>query len=347
MSMILRDKPTMTLADLAEDSSFSARYAEWGGPLANISVRLEDAEPVIVFGDHEVPATAHGLEAIGSYVDIPTKFLGRIEPDEQQFVISRRIERASESNVSIAWTTEGGVKEVRKASAVRVQAEEILDSVIQVMPQDSLVVQWVNDSSDLMIDTIVPLDHTRYTGGDKKVGDITKGGVRFGQDRQRNLAPWAQPYIYRLRCTNGMELPDSTLKIDARGMEEFEILASLRQKGRDALEDVTKKIDAFYDLRSQPLGSDRTGALHRIAREAELPERTAFALESALPGYMQEDFDLGTTFEATMFHLVNLLTNAANNPNISLASQRRLQRVGGNLVIEHAARCDYCHSKLN
>jgi hypothetical protein len=335
----------MTLEDLAEEADWQRTYSTWGGVTPDFAVNLEDDEPTIRFGSHEVPATRKGVEALASFFNVPVKFVERIQPDERQFLLERRIERTEPVNVIVEWTTEG-LREVRKASSVRLVPAEILDAALEVMPKDSLVVDWTLDSTDLLIDTVVPIDHDRYTGGDK-VGDITKGGLRIGQNRKQNLAPWVQPYLYRLRCTNGLELPDKSLKIDARGMDEIEIIGSLRQNARLAMDGITEQIEHFYDLRSQSLGRDTTGVLHRVARENEIPERTIVALEDAFTGYLQEDFGITAENEASMFHLVNFLTNFANNEDLALSSQHRLQRLGGTLVNDHAQRCSACLSRLN
>lgn len=344
--MHLRDAPSMTLHDVYE--SLPTNLALWGGGSHQVSVRLEDDEPVIVFGEHEVPATRTGLEALGTYFNVPTKFLSRVERDEQQFILERRIERSEESNLGIRWSSDG-ISEVIKASSVRLEVGEILDAVIEVMPPDSLVVEWVNKPDLMFLDTIVPLGFDRFTGGDRKVDDITNGGLRFAQDRKHNLAPWVQPFLYRLRCTNGMEIRDNSLKIDARGAEEYQILGDLKVKASQALDGLQHQISSFYDLRKQRLGDDRTGVLHRLVRENDLPARTVVSLEDALPGYLTADFNITGAEEATMFHLVNLLTNGANSPALegSHMARRRLERIGGDVVNDHIARCGFCHSRLS
>jgi hypothetical protein len=48
-----------------------------------------------------------------------------------------------------------------------------------------------------------------------------------------------------------------------------------------------------------------------------------------------------------MFDLVNLVTNAANEPGVSPRLRSQLQRVGGTVVTQHHARCGHCQSRLN
>lgn len=346
-AMIYLRQPSLTLGEVIED--LPPNLASWTGSTADIHVSLETETPTIRFGTHEVPSTVKGLEALGVFFDIPTPFLKRVDPDEQQFILDRRIERSTDTMASIGYSTEGGVTEILPASATRLEIDQILSTVADVLPADSLVIEWVNSPEWFLLDTVVPEMLEQYIGGDRRVDDITRGGLRWGQDRKRNLAPWVQPLLYRLRCTNGMEIAAPNLRVEARGKDADEVLDLLRMHGREALDGVAHQIEAFYDLRSQPLGDDRTGVLHRITQEHGLPDRTAVALENALPGYLLADFNISSAEEATMFHLVNLITNGANNPALaeSIPSRRRLERIGGTILNEHAARCTFCHSKLN
>lgn len=313
---------------------------------SDISLRLSEDAPLIVFGDREIPATEPGIEAVAAYFSVPTAFISRVQPDEQEFILNHRIEREKASDVYVHFS-EHGIVDVRKVSETRLEIGELVGVALEIMPEESEVITYVDTIDEFMLDVVVPDTFDRYIGGDRKVDDITKGGIRIGQDRKRNLAPWVQQLIYRLRCTNGMEIADAALRIDTRGAEEFEIISSLRGNARVALDSVSHSIEAFYDLRSQGVGDDRTGVLHRIARENDLPARTVMALEDALPGYLSADFGIDDTHEVNMFHLVNLLTNAANGTSLSVPQSRRLQVLGGNLVNDHITRCGLCHSRLN
>lgn len=342
--MLMRERSGQTIEELAEN--LPARPNMQYVNSANLSVRLSDDAPVILLGEREIPATERGIEAVAGYFSIPTAFIGRVLRDEQDFIINTRIEREKQSDIYVHFTEEG-VVDVRKVSETRVQVGELVGVALEIMPEGSEVLGFVDTVDEFLLDVVVPDLFDRYTGGDRKVDDITKGGIRLFQDRKRNLAPWVQQLIYRLRCTNGMEIADSGLRIDTRGAEEFEIISSLRGNARLALDSVEHTIEAFYDLRNQSVGDDRTGVLHRITRENDLPDRTVMALEDALPGYLSDDFGLDDTHEVNMFHLVNLLTNAANRSTLSTTQSRRLQVLGGNMVNDHISRCGLCHSRLN
>ena len=346
--MFLREWDGTTLATLGDDPAFTKAPFYWGGGTHQVTVHLEDETPTIRFGEHEVPATVDGIAAVSSFFDVPSKFVQRIQPDEQQFVLTHRIERSSERNISIAWTSDG-VREIIPADSVRLDLSDFYDIACDVMDAETTMVRdFVWDGSTYLLDIVSDVDQTaKYVGGDREVGDITSGGLRFFQDRKRNLAPGVQPLLYRLRCTNGMEIADASIKVDARGADIMEITDRLKVEARTALSRIDRSIEAFYDLRNQPVGDDRTGVLHRLARENDLPTRTAQSLEDALPGYLLDDFNIESANEVTMFHLVNLITNGANSESLSLPQSRRLERVGGDILNDHISRCSFCHARLS
>lgn len=347
--MFLREAPTATLADIADE--WTTTHATWGGGLHNVEFHLEDSTPIIKIGEHEVAATKKGIAAFGGFLDVPTKFLERVMADEQQFILDKRLERSGEQDITVSYTTDGGIIEVMKSGQRRILPEQIVQSAMHVMPEESMVTDAWATLEDLRLDVIAPEGYDRGWGGDrgageytwrgeKKVGDITGGGIRIWQNRKQNLAPGVQPYLYRLACTNGYEVQDLGMRVDARGLDVEEVLMSLEMEARRAFARVENDIASFYDLRTQPVEEDRTGMLRRITREAGLPARTVGVLEDLLPGHLND------TENPTMFDLVNLVTNYANAGQRAGAA-RTLQRVGGGMIADHAARCSTCHHRLD
>lgn len=327
------------LSELADD--FATNVTEWGGGAHQVSVALASSDPIITFGEHEVPATETGLAALATFFNVPAKFLLRIEPDEQDFVLNHRIDRSEERDLTINYR-EGGVLDVLKAGQRKIPAEAIVETAMKVLPGESLVVEAWSDPDDLRIDIVVPDGFDRGIGGDARVGDLTKGGLRFGQNRKQNLAPWVQTFLYRLACTNGMEVPNLGLKVDARGESVEEVLAVMEAKAQLAFAAVEAEIESFYSLRNEPVGDDRTGVLRRVAQDAGLPDRTVGQLEDFLPEIIEDGA------EASMFDLVNTITNLANHESLMnrRGPRRQLQQAGGGVIGVHTERCNLCHQRL-
>ena len=185
--MILRDSPTMTLEDVS--AQWTRSTSKWSGGFYNVEVNLEAEEPTIRFGEHETISTERGIEALATALQVPTAFLSRVEPDEQQYILSKRIERApGEKAVTISYTS-AGIEEVTKAGIVRLEPYDFIETAATLFPEDSSVVEARLDYAELFLDLIVPEDYSRATGGDPAVGDITRGGLRFFHNRKQNLAP--------------------------------------------------------------------------------------------------------------------------------------------------------------
>lgn len=348
--MYMTALPGITLEELA--SEYDQRLATWGGATRDLQFRLDvqgNDVPAIQIGGTEIPATETGLKSMASFLKIPAKFLVSLDPDEQQSLLKSRAERSDRQDCTVYYR-EGGIQEVRKAGETRLRPHRLLEAAMKTFPGESPIVEHWNNQDDLRVDIIFPEGFERGIGGDPQapgipgVGDITRGGVRIGQDRKMNTAPWIQPYLYRLVCTNGMELPDEGIKIEARGAQENEIEALFEAEIARAVDRLEADIQAFYDLRNTTLGTDPTGALHRAATEQRLPLRTIGRMEDLVPALTDET----NGGEITMFDIVNLMTNQANDPRLTSnrSGRRNLQRAGGTLVNDHTERCGTCHSRL-
>jgi hypothetical protein len=339
--MYLRSLPGTTLEDLANE--FDRNLTTWGGGSHQITPHLDEDEPHISFGSHDVFAGKDGLLAMAKFFDIPPKFFARLDAEQKQFLLRTQIEKADE-DVTVLYREDEGVSEIYKAGQTRVRPHRLVEKALTTFPAESPIVDHWLDHNELRVDVILPEGFERGIGGDPGVGDITRGGVRLGQDRKLNMAPWVQPFLYRLVCTNGMEVPDAGLKVSALGATEQEIEALFEAEVARAMERLDQDIEHFYSLRSERVGSDPTGALRRAATEMGLPARTVGNLEDLVPSLVDE-----ATGDISMFDVVNLMTNWANHPDIDVrsSSRRNLQVAGGRLVNDHAERCGTCHARLN
>lgn len=338
--MYLRELSGTTLEDL--HLRLDRRHLTWGGGAHQVTAVLDREDPVFQFAGHEVPATKSGLDIMAKFFDIPGPFFGKITPEEQNFLLNRRMEHTG-GELTLTYDEENGITEVRKPGQTVVEPVRLVEAAMRVLPAESLLVEEWLTGDDFRADVIVPEGYERYIGGDPEVGDITRGGIRIGQDRKNNTAPWVQPYTYRLVCTNGMEVPDHSLKVDARRLDARQIEAAFEGEIRRAVDRLEADIQAYYDLRNQPVGDDPTGAMRRIGRERGLPARTLGILEDMVPAMVTE-----ANGNPTMFDVVNVITNLANNPSYRRDSTtvRGLQQTGGTVVHEHGSRCGTCHSRI-
>jgi hypothetical protein len=315
----------------------------WGGVTNEVGVALADQHVVFRIGGQEIPATSDGMEQLGTLVNVPRKFLLDADPEEQVYLLERRLRRDA-ANLSVQYT-EAGVSEVWRTDRVRLEPRAIVQRAMNVLGNDAPVVEWGVNPDELFFDVMVPENFDRGIGGDPQLGDISRGGLRFVQDRKNNLAPSVAPYIFRLACTNGMVVPEIGRTLDARGGTVESLLADLELAAQAAFGRVEEQIEHFYALRNQPIEGDATQAVIQVARERGIPTRTAMALAERVPTDLSE---IGLGHPPTMFDLVNLFTNEANNPAMRQrrGPRRALEGAGGLLVQQHHDRCGNCQQVI-
>ena len=337
--MFLRENSGTTVQELAPLLDPATLHTSTDTEL--ISVRLACAEPSIRWGEHEIPANGTGIVALGNILDIPSKFLGRLDPDVQETLLNTMLARSGSEEVRID-ANDQGVVDVYPANFNRLPAAEVVGIASRVVGNEGRVIDWRRDNTGYGFEVIIPEMAEYGFGGDPSVGDITHGGLRFGQDLKHGLAPWVQEYVYRLVCTNGMEIPDRSLKVSIKGSTLDEIVAELEQKAEEAFGRVESTIASFYELRNERV-SQPEQTLARLAREHGLTDKALAEMIRQLPEYMAAD---GTV---SMFDLVNLLTNQANDPALvgRFGSRRKLEVVGGTVALDHSSRCPQCRSKID
>lgn len=316
---------------------------EWSRPIQTtnshidtIKVDLESSEPTISFGRHEVPSTSQGIESLLRYLGMPVKYTMEAPTDEQQFMITHRLDRAEDAEVRVEYTSDG-LEAVRGSKQFYVDPGLLVEKVAKHMPADSHVRDHWLTGDELRLDVYTSVDtDERLSGGDRAVGDLTLGGIRIFQNRKMNQMPEVQTYLYRLVCTNGMEVPNEAIRVDGRRGDLSEVFEEeIEAMVIQALEIVQGSINSYYDMRLQKIEGDRTGVIRRMAREAGLSDRAVNLIA-----------DQSAAFEEpTMFDFTNMITNLANGaPRTSRA--RTLQRAGGALMNDHRARCPHCSQAL-
>lgn len=340
MALYLRDEPTTTLRGLADELTIDSK--QWGGVTSEIEVALTDDLMTLEFGGHQVPATVDGMEALCTFLNIPRPFFLGLDLDMQQDLLGKLLSRRT-ANLTMHYGDDG-IYEVHPPRRVRLAPEQIVEVAINKLGESAPVVDWWYDD-ELRIDTIVPEGFDQGLGGDWEVGDITRGGLRFTQNRKQNLAPSVTSYLYRLVCTNGMEVPETGLKIEARGGTVETMLGSLELAADHAFKQVEDQIKHFYALRQRLIEGDITQAVVQIAAEQGLSERTQIHLAHRVPSELDVE-ELGHS--VSMFDVINLITNMANDPRLrrSRGPRRALEAAGGTLVQHEADRCSHCQQVL-
>jgi hypothetical protein len=337
--MYERREPERTLGTLRQEME-AVSFQSGQFNTSNMEVRAaDDGGEIVLDASTAVPATAGGLRALGNFLDIPKLWLERVDYDLKNHVLNHELHRTP-GLIAVEYVAEQGLRVVRDPQARQIPSLRMVNAMCRVVPDSSEVIDFW-DGDDFRLDVAVPLDFDRGVGGDREVGDITRGGVRCGRDVKHNLAPWAQPFSYRLFCRNGQEYRDDGIKIDARGLSVEEVLTALEEAAERAFGQVEERIAEFYDLRTEQV-ADPAEVITRIGDEHDLPDRTIVSLIEQIPEYRDDQGNI------TQFDIVNMVTNQALASDVRNrhGAARNLERLGGTLVAEHADRCSLCHSRL-
>lgn len=338
--MYLRELPDLTLSDLREQILPDEPLVDQV-LTTEVQVSLIDSS-TIRFGNRETPATTEALAALGSFLDVPTPFLKRIDPELKETVLNSLLQRTP-ATVAVAYT-DTGITDVRNPGQRIIPIPRLLDVAARALTPEAQVAESIIERDLFRLDVIVPEDFDRGIFGDVQVGDISRGGITIEQNRKQNLAPQVASFQYRPFCTNGMVARHESDKVEARGQTVEEVLAELESLAQRVFSRVESEMAAFYDLRTQRVENpERT--LLRMAEERGIPNRTRMHLLERVPGMELADEDAGPT----MFDLVNLITNQANDPSIRnrAAVRRDLETAGGSVVTQHQERCGVCQQALS
>ncbi|PPS89535.1 hypothetical protein [Streptomyces sp. MH60] len=325
--MHLRELPTRTLADVAV--AWKHHDREWTSdacvPRADYA-RAPQQEPILILGDHEITLDEQASARLCAFYQIPTAYFRRITPAEQHFVMNARMDHA-EGEITITYN-DLGITDVRKPTKPRVEADEFVRIAHRILPASATVLDaWVT-ADELRLDVI-----------NHDVEDGIRGGLRFGQNRKQNLAPTVAPLLFHEDTTTVIEIPDPSLKIDARGISVDKIAERLAAEALRAAARLHSDAQHLLRLANISIAGDRITRLHRVAAEHGLPVRPLSDITIAL----------SRSDEPTMLDLALAIGNAANSPKLTLDSTKRavrirLQTTAGALVVDEAERCASCHA---
>jgi hypothetical protein len=349
--MFLRDKPTLNLTEVHKKVDTKDTKTAVA-PIKDLDLRSDPhvitITPTEGKAKVEVPRTITGIESLGNWLDVPTAFLHRLgdsDRDLQDHLLSTLAARKDDV-VSVVYTKDG-VREIRDPRKEVIEPVRVVEAAQKVLGDTATVIDfWTGD--EFRLDAVAgDLDDPGkgfgwggITPTKRRVGDLSAGGLRWGMDLKHRLAPWVQPYVYRLWCTNGCETRDDLLKVDARGQTVDEVIAEIEQMAQQAFGEIEHTIAHYYDLRDVPVENPER-FLVRLADEQSMPPRTLRRLLDAAASDELPD-------NPSQFDLVNLVTNAANDPTLrnKTGARRALEAIGGSVITDHAARCGHCLTKL-
>jgi hypothetical protein len=290
----------------------------------------------------EVPLDSDAVVSLSDTLGVPPKFIQRQPADFRAQILNGLAKRLPGGEVNLVVSDKGDrLIEIYESTGKRFVPEMVVESALQVMPHDSIVTEWWNTPRMFQADIVLPATARKGVTTKAKVGDVTRGGLRVGIDRQHHLAPWVSSYLYRLICTNGLERVDHGTKVDGRVGPIDEVMAEYLKQMHIVFARLDDHVKQFYALREDKIPHDQIDTiLRRTVNEHGL------SFGSDLDAMM--DMALSSS-DSSMFDVVNIITNAANDPSIvnKPANRRKIEKAGGDIVHEsHITRCPQCLTRM-
>jgi hypothetical protein len=279
---------------------------------------------------------------IASWASVPTALWNRMRASDPVWArryLNEALDHLATDPGQVRVVNGERIAGIIKANQIPFDPEQIVQVAVNVLGDLAPVIDMTATNQAFALD-VVTTPQVMPDLGDRRVGDITKAGLRFGLDTARNLAPTVNPYYYRLWCTNGCSSVHEDTKMDARGLTVDDVLVELEAKARLAFSMVESEVEAMYDLRNERVANpERT--ITRLAAEHGISNRVERAWREGIAAYVEDASDM------TMFDIVQSATNLANSDDISAMASRQLQSLGGELLTQHVTRCQSCQSRLD
>lgn len=330
------------------------------------SIELRDDKSVdTILGDLEVAADCSNIRiksqrvefpwdeqaerAVATYLKLPKAYLHRCDPEFRAHTVNHWFAHAANADTSVEYTAraEEGPALIALQSPDRpvLPLSAVGDIVTRIFHPDDDIVLLLRDESKFHLDvmtthsvTVPPVESLP----DRRVGDITRGGVRILATPHTSTPPVVQQYLHRLVCTNGMTEPRAEGTIKLRGRTLPEVLAELEAAAEKVLASLDDKLTAYATMATKRIPGNPATFAFRVAQESGIGP-------AATERIMTRAGALPTTGEVSLYDIANIFTEVAQS-GITYKTQTRLQEVAGAMTVDQdaqLARCESCEKPLD
>ena len=306
-------KETTTLENAIQTvHTLSADYFDETIPLTDME--FDSAENMWIAGKPiEILPSAQKL--FSNRLRVPYSYLSRCPEDLQAQNLNFWLAEEQKKRQTLFCRFDGN--KLRAIFTNRYEPTDNMEVLSKMVEYGFSPVQEVRYSlGNEMMAVSVP-DHSRtfqVLGKDKIVPGISISNSEVGI-----LALTIDAFYYRLVCSNGLIAKTSVdakyKHISRRGIENFNI----------ALENVisqSRHAQNSFHISTQTPVSNPLASIETFARQFQLPQTETEVVKQAY--FIEEG--------ATMFHIINAFTRAAQFPELSIEASHQLERIGGAIL---------------
>ena len=268
-------------------------------------------------------------EKLCGLLNIPTAYLLRLSPKMRKLNIEYWFDQYDEKEVSLSYK-DGQLLDI--VDGLDIKLQDVLGILLESMP-DAVIFRVSSQLNSTMFDIYdesMSFD-TEY--------DTYFGGIRLVHRKGFN-APDISPIFLNVNSCGIIECSEYIEKMQIKNLTYKDILQVIREHVGICADALPSLFHAFESIAAQKISNPH----RRIAlycREHNVPERVrSYALSSFdETGLQDADFEI----------LVDLFSSLGYANEIKLASERKLQKLAGYIIVkargEH--RCDKCDSQIN
>lgn len=297
----------------------------------------------------EFPWDEQAERAVATYLKLPKAYLHRCDPEFRATTVNHWFRHASNADTAVEYTaqsTEGPLLvALQSPDRPVLPLATVGEIVTRIFDPEDQVVTLLRDESKFHLDimtthsvTVPPVESIP----DRRVGDITRGGVRILATPHTSTPPVVQQYLHRLVCTNGMTEPRGEGTIKLRGRTLDEVLAELEAAAEKVLASLDDKLSAYAAMATKRIPGNPATFAFRVAQEHGIGP-------AATERIMSRAGALPTTGETSLYDVVNVFTEVAQS-GITYKTQTKLQEVAGAMAVDpdaQLARCEACEKPLD
>jgi hypothetical protein len=307
--------------------------------LANVHV--EDDSLVINDNQYELDETS--VSSLGTLLDVSATYLRKCPKELIAHNLNYWLRQKSEADALVHLLN--GAPRFMPPNTKIIPLKGLTDMVGRVFAPDDEIATFEVSDKLVHLDVISQAHRIEVPPKDnlhRPVNDITHGGIRFRitNDSRIRKPPEVYTYLNRLVCSNGMCVTDAVHKLTLQGKDVAHVLSDMESTAKTLWENLPGVLASYRQTADMEVPGELSHFVHQVGRERGIGQRvlgTAIDRVGELPR------------PASLYDVIQLFTNIANDENSTYRTRDALQNLGGELAAHPEAnmhRCTQCERLL-
>lgn len=279
----------------------------------------------------EFPWDEQAERAVAQYLSIPKTYLHKCEPEFRAHTVNHWIAAAEGAETTVEYMVrddENALIALQRPDRPVLPLSSVAEIVTRCFDPQDEVIQLLRDEAKFHLDVatshsveVPPVESLP----DRRVGDITRGGVRIMATPHKSTPPVVQGYFHRLACTNGMtdDREEGTIRLKGRTAEE--LIEELEVAAQRVLGTMQERLNAYAATATKRVPGNPAAFAFRIAQETGLSNGVTERIMSRAGALPVDDENV------SIYDIVNIFTEVAQSgtKDIKYGTRVKMQEVAG------------------